>query len=203
MTDDSESLHPENLDILRRFAARIGKDLDATLEDCLLAFARQAGWDVEYDGHVLSMDHLSDVDDNILDTSLSAPAATQEVTHMHDPSAERILIPYLDQILVSVSKLQADGGRVTSEQLLVLQAAMDRRVDEYMAAVNWLRERAEDEDAGRSWVLREAVEMVRILRRILPHLTLQQIHKAFGAPGDFGYETPIGAALAQLYRGGS
>lgn len=50
-------------------------------------------------------------------------------------------------------------------------------------------------------VLREAVELVRCLRRVVPHLTVDQIHKAFGAPGDFGYETLIGNAMSRLYRG--
>ncbi len=28
----------------------------------------------------------------------------------------------------------------------------------------------------------------------------RRIHVAFGAPGDFGYDTPLGAALQKLYR---
>lgn len=48
--------------------------------------------------------------------------------------------------------------------------------------------------------LRDAVEFTRCLRRLVPELTAGQIHRAFGAPGDFGYETPIGAALADIYR---
>jgi hypothetical protein len=48
-------------------------------------------------------------------------------------------------------------------------------------------------------LLREAVELVGCLRRAVPNLTVAEIHKAFGSPGDFGYETPIGEALAQLY----
>jgi len=30
-------------------------------------------------------------------------------------------------------------------------------------------------------------------------MTVAELHGAFGAPGDFGYETPIGSALARLY----
>lgn len=33
--------------------------------------------------------------------------------------------------------------------------------------------------------------------------TVREIHEAFGAPGDFGYDTPLGDALASLYRGGA
>ncbi len=51
--------------------------------------------------------------------------------------------------------------------------------------------------------LRDAVEFTRCLRRLVPDLTTAQIHRAFGAPGDFGYGTPIGAALADIYRLGA
>lgn len=51
--------------------------------------------------------------------------------------------------------------------------------------------------------LREAVELVGCLRRLVSGRTLEEIHKAFGAPGDFGYEHPIGDALYRLYRGES
>lgn len=49
------------------------------------------------------------------------------------------------------------------------------------------------------WQLREALELVSCLRRLLGGRSVADVHKAFGAPGDFGYETPIGAALAKLY----
>lgn len=29
---------------------------------------------------------------------------------------------------------------------------------------------------------------------------IADVHKAFGAPGDFGYETPQGVALFRLYK---
>lgn len=51
--------------------------------------------------------------------------------------------------------------------------------------------------------LREAVELVRCLRRLVQARTVSEIHQAFGAPGDFGYDTPIGDGLAQLYRASS
>ena len=51
--------------------------------------------------------------------------------------------------------------------------------------------------------LMEALELVSCLRRMVKGRTVEEIHAAFGAPGDFGYETPIGAALHRLYRGGS
>jgi hypothetical protein len=59
------------------------------------------------------------------------------------------------------------------------------------------------EENGQAWnaarELREAIELVGCLRRAVPNLTVSEIHKAFGSPGDFGYETPVGEALAQLY----
>lgn len=43
------------------------------------------------------------------------------------------------------------------------------------------------------------VELVNCLRRLVKGRTVGELHAAFGAPGDFGYETPIGAALAKVY----
>ena len=43
----------------------------------------------------------------------------------------------------------------------------------------------------------DAVELLRALNRLLDG---RSIYQAFRAPGDWGYETPIGAALAELYR---
>jgi hypothetical protein len=44
--------------------------------------------------------------------------------------------------------------------------------------------------------LREASELARVLANILAG---KSIYKAFGAPGDWGYQTPLGAALAAFY----
>ena len=40
--------------------------------------------------------------------------------------------------------------------------------------------------------LRDAAELIRVLARLVEG---RPIAKAFGAPGDWGYETPVGAAL--------
>lgn len=47
--------------------------------------------------------------------------------------------------------------------------------------------------------MRLSAELVGCLRRLIDECSVGQIHRAFGAPGDFG-ETPIGEALARLYR---
>ena len=71
----------------------------------------------------------------------------------------------------------------------------------YADAIDTLRDPAsESAISGAAWKLREAVELVRCLRRLLAGRTTEEIHRAFGAPGDFGYETPIGEALSRLYR---
>lgn len=57
-----------------------------------------------------------------------------------------------------------------------------------------------DEARGDIAMLREAVELVGCLRRLVADRTTDEVHKAFGAPGDFGYDTPIGDALAKVYR---
>lgn len=53
--------------------------------------------------------------------------------------------------------------------------------------------------------LRLASEVARCLARLLPGRTIKEVHAAFGAPGSFGYETPIGDALARAYglKGGA
>lgn len=87
-----------------------------------------------------------------------------------------------------------------------LARALTERKDQYYAAIDALEQIAEDNDKPvgiHIHRLQEAVELTQVLRRMLPHLDIRQIHQAFGAPGDFGYETPIGAALAKLYQGGS
>lgn len=86
-----------------------------------------------------------------------------------------------------------------------LRDAIAERERAYNSAIDRLREKldGDDEDWAAVQDLREAVELVRCLRRLVPACGLADIHKAFGAPGDFGYETPIGEALSRLYRGES
>ena len=87
-----------------------------------------------------------------------------------------------------------------------LATALDREAQGFDRAVRRLRELADDgapqeiHDLART--LRNASELVRTLRRLAGGRTAQEIHGAFGAPGDWGYDTPVGDALARLYRGG-
>ncbi len=55
------------------------------------------------------------------------------------------------------------------------------------------------EDANEPYTrdLREASELIRVLGRLLVG---KSVHEAFGAPGDWGYGTPIGDALLEVYR---
>lgn len=55
---------------------------------------------------------------------------------------------------------------------------------------------SDDFDAKTSRELKEASELVLVLARLLSGKT---VHEAFGAPGDWGYGTPIGDALLALY----
>jgi hypothetical protein len=82
-----------------------------------------------------------------------------------------------------------------------LRIALSKRESAYRSAIDTV-ERAVEEDAeayAAARSLREAVELVGCLRRLLPAASVEQLHRAFGAPGDFGYETPIGDALARVY----
>lgn len=77
--------------------------------------------------------------------------------------------------------------------------ALYERTRAYSDALDRLVGAAGDEEDRHA--LREAIELVRCLRRLIPSgITVQQIRGAFGAPGDFGYGTPLGNALAALYR---
>lgn len=86
-----------------------------------------------------------------------------------------------------------------------LMEALGSRQREYTDAINQIRvlasREAENEVYEKTALLREAIELVGCLRRLLPGMSVAEIHKAFGAPGDFGYETPVGIALMHLYRG--
>lgn len=49
--------------------------------------------------------------------------------------------------------------------------------------------------------LRMSVALIGVLRRLVRGKSLKEIHNAFGAPGDWGYETVLGDALSRIYRG--
>lgn len=82
--------------------------------------------------------------------------------------------------------------------------ALYRRQRDYSDAIDRLRELATDKTENEVYeataTLREAIALVGCLRRLTQGRTANEIHRAYGAPGDFGYETPIGDALAALYR---
>lgn len=67
---------------------------------------------------------------------------------------------------------------------------------------NDLAKRAQDgidDDRLKYHQLVDAAELLHVLRRMVEGKNISQ---SFGAPGDWGYEHPIGAALSTLYRGG-
>lgn len=82
--------------------------------------------------------------------------------------------------------------------------ALYRRQRDYSDAIDRLRELATDKTENEVYeataTLREAIALVGCLRRLTEGRTANEIHRAYGAPGDFGYDTPIGDALAALYR---
>lgn len=86
-----------------------------------------------------------------------------------------------------------------------LADALEQRHRAYLAAIDRLRDlaspEAENETCDLTATLREAVTLVGCLRRLTQGRTATEIHQAFGAPGDFGYDTPLGDALSSLYRG--
>jgi hypothetical protein len=85
----------------------------------------------------------------------------------------------------------------------VLTKALELRVRLYERELDRLRRLNDgvttDEALSVTRCLREAIELTRCLRRLVAESAPDQIHRAFGAPGDFGYEHPIGDALAVVY----
>lgn len=79
-----------------------------------------------------------------------------------------------------------------------LTDALIRRERDYRAALEAIDDTSETPRPA-YWDLREAVALVGCLRRLCEGRTVAELHRAFGAPGDFGYENPIGAALAEVY----
>lgn len=99
-----------------------------------------------------------------------------------------------------------------SELINELLRVIDTRMVECREAHRELQdlEFEKDEDEGDepreepespSATLRDAVELMAVVRRMIVGRSVREIHAAFGAPGDWGYETKIGAALSKLYRG--
>lgn len=84
-----------------------------------------------------------------------------------------------------------------------LTEALAKREQLFKEAIERLRELASDEAENEvydlTFTLREAVALVGCLRRLTGGRTVRELHEAFGAPGDFGYETPVGDALARVY----
>lgn len=79
-------------------------------------------------------------------------------------------------------------------------AALTSRHRAYLRALDRLRELTPASDADElAATLREAVTLVGCLRQMVKGRDAAEIHAAFGAPGDFGYETTLGAALARTY----
>jgi hypothetical protein len=85
-----------------------------------------------------------------------------------------------------------------------LQSAVRGREHVFYRAIDRLRELATEETENEVYdlttQLKEALFLLACTRRLIDGRTTREIYKAFGAPGDFGYEKPIGQALDALYR---
>lgn len=94
--------------------------------------------------------------------------------------------------------MSADATRL---RMLAFTSALNDEAKRFRAAFDRLEDLVDDNDEARAQLreLRLALEFPGCLRRLVSSSTPDQIHKAFGAPGDFGYETPFGDALARFY----
>lgn len=67
-------------------------------------------------------------------------------------------------------------------------------------AIDRLLEHADKKVVEAAEELRLGVELLACLRRLVEG---RSVRMAFGPPGDYGYETPLGEALARCYREGA
>lgn len=86
---------------------------------------------------------------------------------------------------------------------LLLDRALIAREREVYAAISRLVEIAPCEHEDEVYLLRsqlrDAPTLIGCLRRLAQGRSAEELHAAFGAPGDFGYETPLGDALYRIY----
>lgn len=72
-----------------------------------------------------------------------------------------------------------------------------------LQAIERLREVASAETENEVYdltvTLKKAVVLCGCLRRMVEERAPMEVHRSFGAPGDFGYESSIGSALASVY----
>jgi hypothetical protein len=103
--------------------------------------------------------------------------------------------------------MAACGRRRLENRMDNLQAAIEKYGRDASDAIERLRElaspEAENEVYDITLMLRLNLTLLGCLKRLCAGRTAQEIHAAFGAPGDFGYGTPLGDALMRIYRGES
>lgn len=90
------------------------------------------------------------------------------------------------------------------ETLVAALSLREREFRDAIASIDRVAMRTRDADAevelDRSASrLRDAVRLVECLRRLIADRSVNEIHGAFGAPGNWGYDTPLGDALARVY----
>lgn len=85
----------------------------------------------------------------------------------------------------------------------LLADTLYQRERAYRDAFETVRDNIADEHPalyGQVRQLREAIALVGVLRRMVQLVDKEQLYWAFGAPGDFGYDTEIGQTLASVYE---
>lgn len=104
----------------------------------------------------------------------------------------------------------------TPAQTDELIRALGRQLTEARDALNELVEAVEESgeydddpddderDSGSLMTLkttvRTAIDLIDALKKLARGRTLGELHDAFGAPGEWGYETAFGQALSEFYR---
>lgn len=90
-------------------------------------------------------------------------------------------------------------NRACATGVTPLDRALGARLGDYADALDRVRD-LEEVSGADARLLREAVELVRVLGKMASGRSTEEIHSAFGDPGEWGYDSPIGDALYRLYQ---
>lgn len=91
---------------------------------------------------------------------------------------------------------------MSTEHVSALESAVREAIRQAEFSADELALMAEEGGAdigGRRRKCRDVARLAACLAKLIDRRTAREIHDAFGAPGDWGYETPIGEALYALY----
>lgn len=112
--------------------------------------------------------------------------------------------------LREMARIASGGVAPKTADTTSLRSALDKQLrgarealDELVEVARESGEYNDDEDGEELGQIRDtvrtAIDLIDPLMKLSRGRTMSELHKAFGAPGDWGYETEFGAALSKFY----